>query len=646
MAPILANNLGGAPEVNQTNLITPPNSDPNAGAPAGAVIPGSNTPSAATPAPPAPTVASLYGQTGAGALDAASAAALAAKTAAYDPATMAANETQTRADVLKTFQSQLDSLDQAAAQARARITTEFAPVAAGRVGGATATEARRGLLGSDFGNAQTDTVNTANANELSSKISASDSQYDAQKNALMQFITGEADKEIVLRQDASSKGADAKIAEINDRQTRAQASALQSVKAMLIAGVSDSTNPNYSDSINQIASSTGLTKDAVVGLFNDTKTNQTAAAAAAKKAGETVLSPGQQLLDSSGKVIATVGPTDKFASVTQTDELGNQTVRIYDTTTGKFVNGAAGVSTPPSSTPSPTPKTTLPPAPGTAGTTGAGASAANPKVTFAQYGLLSKTDYNPDDVHDQLATLYLDKYIKSGDVPTASTMGRNIKPGLMALITNRAQDLYFKATGNPLPNPAIIKAQQDIIASNYKMGNNLAIQEQTVRNNVDLSLANMDKNGLNSTGFKPLDALLNNVKDALQDPNVGQMIAQNTTLQTELGSLLAVKNAGGTTVYDKLSSAGIISNDMSPDQIKQKVGALIQEAGNFAKALTGASGTAYGFTDPLLQDPNNPLRAQYTSGPANTTVMTGPDGQLYHVPNDKVDAFVAAGGKK
>lgn len=649
------------------------------------------SPNSNNPAPPV-TVGSLYYPTGSTPADANpnTAASDAAKLAAQqaDPAYLAGIEKDSRASVLSNYQEQLSGLDQAAAEARARITTAFAPIAAGRVGSTTALEARRGLIGSDFGAAQTDTTNKANADELSSQIEASDERFQNMRTAIFTQIEDNAQKETDRRIAASSKGADAKIAEINGRPARAQADALTAVKAMISQGVTDSTNPIYSDTINKIASTTGLTTDQVNGIFNDTKkTSDTAATAAklaaaqaaeaeakAKTAGQVTLSPGQVLIGPDGKVIQKIDPASKYnaVSATLTDAYGNQTqsVRIFDTTTGKFVNGGGGGGG--GTGGGGTPPVTLP-APQGSGASAAPAAATNNKVDshqavaqtvngvtydkngdptsgnpaanagvdnkvapFAQYGLLSKTDFQPKNMNDQLAQLYLDKYIKSGQVPTASTMGRNIKPGLMAAITSRAQDLYFKATGNPLPNPTIIKAQQDIIAGNYKLGNNLALQEQTVSANVDLNLKNMTKAGLNSSGFKPLDELIDNVKGALQDPNVGQFIAQNATIQNELGSLLAVKNAGGTTVYDKLTSAGIIGSGDSAAVIKQKVSGLLQEAGNFAKALTNANQTAYGFTDPLMMDVNNPARDTYLNPKAPTTdnsqtpaggsAITAPDG--------------------
>jgi hypothetical protein len=89
-------------------------------------------------------------------------------------------------------------------------------------------------------------------------------------------------KEATARQTASTQGADAKIAEIQNRTTRAQTSAQSSVQAMIANGVTDSTNPNYQTGINAIASSTGLTKDQVTALYSTAQT--TAAATAAKNA--------------------------------------------------------------------------------------------------------------------------------------------------------------------------------------------------------------------------------------------------------------------------------------------------------------------------------------------------------------------------
>lgn len=232
----------------------------------------------------------------------------------------------------------------------------------------------------------------------------------------------------------------------------------------------------------------------------------------------------------------------------------------------------------------------------------------NTGLSFAQYGLLANTDFNPKNQTDQLSQSYIDKYLKTGVVPTASTLGRGLKPSAFAQVDSRARDLYFKATGTPLPNPEVIKGYQNILQTNNSIANNLNTQEGTVNKNVEFSLENMKNNNLNSAGFKPLDSFLNTISDMFNDPHVGQLIAQNQTIQNELGSLLAVKNASGTTVYDKLSSAGIITSNDSPDQIKTKVSALLREASNFADSLNTANADIYKQIDPLMQDKNNPLR--------------------------------------
>lgn len=230
-------------------------------------------------------------------------------------------------------------------------------------------------------------------------------------------------------------------------------------------------------------------------------------------------------------------------------------------------------------------------------------------LSFAQYGLIANTDFKPTNATDQLALKYVDQYLKSGTIPTASSLGRQIKPEGLAAIDSRARDLYFKATGSSLPNPKIIKGYQDIITNNNKLANNLKIQEQTVSNNVDLSVQNLKSHDLNWSGFKPLDSVINTVQDMFNDPNVGQLIAQNQTIQNELGSLLAVKNSSGTTVHDKLAGAGIISPNDNDEQVSAKVNAIMKEATNFADALNTANSDMYKQIDPLMQDPNNPLRS-------------------------------------
>lgn len=321
-----------------------------------------------------------------------------------------------------------------------------------------------------------------------------------------------------------------------------------------------------------------------------------------------LLTPEQQ--QAAANLIKTGQGRYKDTITTTTDAFGaqQQTVRVFDTLTGQFVGkpgvtaaslnsqGGYGATTP-------------------SGATGSGAQ----KLSFDQYGLLANTDFNPSNTVDDLSQKYLASYLQNGSVPTASTLGRGIKPGAMAQVDQRARDLFFKATGYPMPNPKQLANAQSIINTNTKLANNLSIQEQTVHANVDLSLANMKANNLDSSSFAPLNNIINTVSQMFEDPHVGQLIAQNSTIQNELGSLLAVKNASGTTVFDKMASAGIINRNDTQEVVTQKVNALLSEAGNFAQSLNNANAEQYKITDPFLQNPDNPLRAQHQAQTSSTS---------------------------
>ena len=92
------------------------------------------------------------------------------------------------------------------------------------------------------------------------------------------------------------------------------------------------------------------------------------------------------------------------------------------------------------------------------------------------------------------------------------------------------------------------------------------------------------------------------------DPDTAAYLTQNGTIANELGSLLALKNAGGTTVHDKLESAGLLDKNSSEEQQKKVLKVLLQEAENGRAEILKASANLYRQTDPLQQNPNNPLR--------------------------------------
>jgi hypothetical protein len=542
-----------------------------------------------------------------------------------------------RTDAMSQFQAQIDALNRVYAEQKALVSRGNDV----RSGTERALLAKSGMIGQVSGAAETAGVDATNTQALG----AVDTDYQTKSTNLLAQAQKLATDNYNAKLDAYRTGKTATVNYLKGQEATSGAAVDAIVKSAIVQGIDLSTADKVSGLLSKMTQG-GLSVDSnqIINAYNTAKqtadaAKTTAAAATAKAAkdAQTVLSPGQQIADASGKIIATVPNKGNYIQgPSTTDAFGNQIPgEIYNKDTGLTLKQeqAAGNATGRTSTKVAGASATLPSGT-TAGSKVLPAGVAGPlangetRATTAtksglsvdQYGLLANTDFNPgaagqSGLVDSLAQKYLDQYLKNGVVPTASTLGRNMKPEAIAVVDKRARDLFFKATGQPLPTPQIIKNYQDLINNNNKLANNLQIQEQTVSSNVDLSIANMKKNDLNSSGFKPLNNLLNTIDDLFNDKNVGKLIAQNTTIQNELGSLLAVKNATGTTVYDKMTSAGIITSGDSEEQIKAKVGALLQEAGNFADSINNANAAAYKQTDPLLQDPNNPLRSLTVTDP-------------------------------
>lgn len=233
----------------------------------------------------------------------------------------------------------------------------------------------------------------------------------------------------------------------------------------------------------------------------------------------------------------------------------------------------------------------------------------NPTVN--QYGKLAQTDFNPASKTDARANLYLETLFNKGVEPTNASLGIMARTAggtvQFQLAHDRAAQLYYQATGNPLPNVADIKNAQTLINANNKLANNLNIQEGTIGKNFALAIKNLDTNNLNQAS-QPINAFIDNVKNLLGDPNVAQYLAQNITVSNELGSLLAVKNASGTTVADKLESSKLVKPGASEAQQQAVLKVLLQEAENAQSAIKQTSGDLYKITDPLARNANNPER--------------------------------------
>lgn len=271
-------------------------SDPVSGVPYGS--PTSNNPAPAAPAAAVEQPAGqVYGKTGNPDLDAALAQqAAAAKAAAGqpDPNDLAV-QASIRSQTLASFQAEIDATNAMYADklATAKVAGQ------GRLGSATAEEARGGLLGSDFGTAQTETVNQGNQSIYSSI-------QDEQNSAIQAILTKSRDagtKAIADKTAARSAGLDSYVKYLQDSQTRTQTNATAAAKAILQAHLDPTTLTP--DQLNTYITNYGISKDDLSKAYAAEKPGFDAAAAAAKKAGETTVAQGAEVIGSDGKVIAT-----------------------------------------------------------------------------------------------------------------------------------------------------------------------------------------------------------------------------------------------------------------------------------------------------------------------------------------------------
>lgn len=243
-------------------------------------------------------------------------------------------------------------------------------------------------------------------------------------------------------------------------------------------------------------------------------------------------------------------------------------------------------------------------------TTGAGTG-----LSAHEYGKLATVQgFNPTQGGvDQASWNYLTQYL-NGQTPSASSVGLSTRSGTggaFNTVVARARDVFYKATGQQLPNQTTLKNNLKLISGNNALANKLNVQTSTIAANFGLNLSNLDANSVNQNA-PAINSILDNVLQGLGDPNVAQYVAQNQTLQNEMSSLLAVKNASGTTVADKMEAAGLLPRNASAAQQAQVYKTLMQEAMNADSAVQIANVKLYQQTDPLQLDPGNPLNSTIT----------------------------------
>lgn len=173
----------------------------------------------------------------------------------------APDENKIYQDTLSKFQAQIDATNNTYADelSRAKVT------GAGRLGTQTAISARRGLIGSDFGEASTVAQEQGNE-EVYKSI---ENERLAKVNAILTQAKSDASADIRAKREEFTKGLDARLAFYSEADARKVTNTGKAIKSLIAQGLS----PKDIDpkDLRQIASYYGVSVDDITAGYDDTK---------------------------------------------------------------------------------------------------------------------------------------------------------------------------------------------------------------------------------------------------------------------------------------------------------------------------------------------------------------------------------------
>jgi len=183
------------------------------------------------------------------------------------------NLEQIRRDTLARYQAEIDAINASYAQKKAaeRIQGQ------GRLGSAGAIQARRGLLGSDFGAAQTDTINQYNA-EL---IDAIEQERLAKVSSIMSEANRYSQEEYDKKLEAKRLGAENYLKFIGESATRRQNNTAKMAAYLYQQGNYDTLTPAE---LKQIADNLGVSVETLKAVYAEYAGQAQAAQAKAQAA--------------------------------------------------------------------------------------------------------------------------------------------------------------------------------------------------------------------------------------------------------------------------------------------------------------------------------------------------------------------------
>lgn len=171
------------------------------------------------------------------------------------------DEKKMRDEIRNTYNSQFESLRLAAAQKKAEIYKE----GENRLGSARATQARSGVLGSNFAGAENDNINKDSVEQAR--------MVDAETDAKIAFLMGQSEQDysaqIAAAREAKRQGADEYIKYLTTRDSERTAKANNLAKLFAAQGIDPSTLSK--EDVSKLESTYGVNLSAFKAMISDAK---------------------------------------------------------------------------------------------------------------------------------------------------------------------------------------------------------------------------------------------------------------------------------------------------------------------------------------------------------------------------------------
>lgn len=230
------------------------------------------------------------------------------------------SEDQIRQNVLKRFQGEIDALNRIYAEKKSAERLR----AKGRLGGDIAIQARRGLIGSSFGEAQTNRVEDLNAQ--AEQAIADEQAFEISK--IMSKVRADAATEFAEKNAAKKSGAENYLKYLEEQTVKSKTKVNDVVKKLLTLKTVDWTD----EKLKEVATGLNTTVDNLKALYDESVLAKTKEENALKLDNLKTLKPGETVYDpTTGKALYSVPEAPKpYEPLTK--EVGNTLLEWNPTT--------------------------------------------------------------------------------------------------------------------------------------------------------------------------------------------------------------------------------------------------------------------------------------------------------------------------